>query len=292
MKNAIDLRIVLREKLPALSGKEKQLARYILEHPDQAVGMSIGELAQASGVSASTIVRFCRGLDYSGYKEFSRSLLAKVSLPETDDEFDNIKEGDDAVTVLHNIGISSIRAIQETMQILSADPLEKAVELLLRARRIDLYGMGSSGVVAHDAAMKFARLRKAVVSYQSISDQLLSALTMTPEDVAIIISYTGNTLGILELIRHLKSQGVPVISITRYGQNPTSDLADIALHTCSNETLKRSGAMSSRIAQMVVLDTLYAACCSRDFSTVRRYLKESSNALLWLHGNGTDDRML
>ena len=285
MTNLLGCRLRIREILPNLSNKESHLATYILENSEQATGLSIDELAQASGVSASTVVRFCRSLNYAGYKDFSRSLFSDVTLSEPDNSFENIKPGDSALTVLHNISQSSIQAIQETVQVLSADPLEEAVDLLLRARRLDLYGMGSSGLVASDAAMKLVRLRKAVSSFQSISDQLLSALSLEPQDAAIIISYTGNTNGILEVARCLKKNHVPIISITRYGSNALSELADIRLHSCSSETLLRGGAMSSRIAQMIVVDTLYAACCSRDFDNIREHLEESRQVLLRLHGS-------
>ncbi len=269
----------IREALHALSPKEMRLANYILAQPEAAVNLPIDRLAADSGVSASTVNRLCKSLHYTGYKEFCRGLYSDLTAPQDASEFEDIHPGDDAALVMKNICLSSIRAIENTIAITDPADLQAAVDAMCAAPRIDFYGMGTSGLVALDACSKFLHCGKITFAYTSPHDQILTALTLGKDDVAVMISYSGETTDILNLARDIKRVGTKLISLTRYGKNPLSELADVRLYSSSTETLLRSGAMSSRIAQLSVIDTLYAAVCSRDFSNVKQHLEMTRKAV-------------
>ena len=273
----------IRETLHALSPKEQQLARFILGQPEIAVDMQIEELAAACSVSFSTVIRMCKSLNYAGFKEFCRTLYSDLSSSQEDSHFEDIHPGDEPDAVMRNICLSSIQAIEQTMAIADLRELERAVDLLCRAQRVDFYGVGSSGLAAMDAGSKFSRIRKTCIAHADPHSQILTALTMRPEDVAVLISYSGETNDILNLAREIKKIGTTIITLTRYGKNSLSSMADICLYSSSTETLLRSGAMSSRIAQLCVIDTLYAAVCSRIFNEVKPYLEQSRAATGRMH---------
>ena len=273
----------IRETLHALSPKEQQLARFILDQPEIAVDMQIEELAAACSVSVSTVIRMCKSLSYAGYKEFCRALYSDLAPSREESRFEDIHPGDEPDAVMRNICLSSIQAIEQTMAIADLRELERAVDLLCRAQRVDFYGVGSSGLAAMDAGSKFSRIRKTCIAHADPHSQILTALTMRPEDVAVLISYSGETNDILNLAREIKKIGTTIITLTRYGKNSLSSMADICLYSSSTETLLRSGAMSSRIAQLCVIDTLYAAVCSRIFNEVKPYLEQSRVATSRMH---------
>lgn len=273
----------IRETMHALSPKEQQLARFILGQPEIAVDMQIEELAAACSVSVSTVVRMCKSLNYAGFKEFCRTLYSDLSSSQEDSHFEDIHPGDEPDAVMRNICLSSIQAIEQTMAIIDRQELERAVDLLCRAQRVDFYGMGTSGLAAMDAGNKFSRIRKISIAHADPHNQILTALTLRPEDVAVLISYSGETNDILNLAREIKKIGTTIITLTRYGKNSLSSMADICLYSSSTETLLRSGAMSSRIAQLCVIDTLYAAVCSRIFNEVKPYLEQSRAATGRMH---------
>ena len=191
---------------------------------------------------------------------------------------------------MRNIFMSSIKAIENTFAIMDVAALEAAVDKLCAARRIDFYGLGASGFVALDASNKFQRCDKLAIAHMDTHSQLLSALTLRPEDVAVLISYSGDTTDMLNLARQIREQGTTIISLTRYGKNPLSEMADIRLYSSSTETLLRSGAMSSRIAQLAVIDTLYAAMCSKAFDEVKPPLEKSRMATMRLHQSGEKEK--
>ena len=106
-----------------------------------------------------------------------------------------------------------------------------------------------------------------------------------PKDIAVLISYSGETTDILNLARLIRSRGSSIISLTRYGKNALSETADIRLYSSSTETMLRIGPMSSRIAQLTVIDILYASVCSKIFDSAKSHLELSGKATRVLHQN-------
>ena len=280
----------IREALHALTPKERHLATYLLDNADQVINMSLDELSVASETSISTIVRLCKTLGYSGFKELCRSLYSDITSPTAEGDFEDITPGDEPEAVMTNICQCNIRAIENTLAILDKAAPRQAVERLCEASRIDFYGLGSSGLVAQDACSKFIRCGKRVCSYTDAHSQMLSAVTLKEGDVAVLISYSGETTDILNLARQIRTSGATIITLTRYGKNTLSELANIRLCSSSTETLFRIGPMSSRIAQLTVVDILYAAVCSRSFDEVKRYLELSRTASIRMHQNQTESR--
>lgn len=280
----------IKETLHALSPKERRLAQFIIDQPESAVEMQIDEIAAACDVSVSTVMRLCKSLNYTGYKDLCRNLYSALPAASMDAGFEDIHPGDEPGTVLRNVCLGNIKAIENTAAINDIGEIERAVALLSDARRIDFYGMGNSGFVAIDAASKFLRIDKVAGAGTNSFQQLLMTLTFKPGDAAVVISYSGETTDIVALAREIRAQGVPIISITRYGKNALSDLADIRLYSSSSETLLRSSAMSSRIAQLTVIDVLFAAVCSRNFDKVKPHLEKMRVAVSRLHSPASGER--
>ena len=264
----------IQEMAETLSPKEQLIGQYIAANPNTVVNMSIEELATACGVSTATVVRLCKTLHFSGFKDLCRNLCCDLSIV-SDENFEDIRPGDDLETVVHNICVSSIRAIENTMAVTTNDALQQAVDALCKAERIDFYGVGTSGLVALDAAGKFARINKLVVSHADPHNQMLFATTLKENDVAVLISYSGETTDMLNLAREIQKQGTTIITLTKYSKNSLAALADINLYCVSTETLHRSGAMSSRIAQFTMIDILYASVCTRSFEEIKPHLDRS-----------------
>ena len=125
--------------------------------------------------------------------------------------------------------------------------------------------MGASLVAAKDAYLKFLRLNKMCVINEDWHAQLVQARNATAEDVAIVISYSGATVEAIECMKALREKKCPIIAITRFVQSPVSELADYKLYTAANESLFRSGAMSSRMSQLNVVDILYTALANGEY---------------------------
>ncbi|GHU77936.1 putative HTH-type transcriptional regulator [Clostridia bacterium] len=247
----------LRENKHAFSPKEQRLANLILDNPAAVADMQLEAFAAACSVSISTVVRFCKSLNFTGFKDLCRTIYSESQVKMSEEYApEDIRPGDAPIQVMHTICANSIQAIENTMAILEQDQLEAAVDAMCAAHRIDFYGMGASGLAALDAAVKFIRIQKVSFGCSDRHNQILTALSLGRADAAVLISYTGETSDMLSLAKEIRGSGATIISLTRYGKNPLADLADIRLYSSSTETLLRSGAMSSRIAQLCVIDIL------------------------------------
>ena len=266
----------LREMLSSLSPKERQVASYVLECPEKVVNMTIEEIATQSGTSASAVVRLCKSMGYSGYKELCRMLSSDLTARSNAISYQEITPGDQSDAVFRNICLSNMKAIENTMNMLDAEKFEQAVQLLCRAKRVDFYGVGTSALVALDAHNKFLRTGKMVMANADYHVQLLSAASLKKNDVAVLISYSGETYDIIRMASLVKRTGCKLIAITSYTKNSLSKFADVILYTVSAETMIRSGAISSRIAQLTIIDALYTAVCSNMYDSVKSQLDKTS----------------
>lgn len=266
----------IRESLDGLTKKERLVAEYVLQFPREVPEKSIEELAVACSTSPSSVIRFCKKLGYAGYKDFCRLLTADTSA-NRDEEivYKDVRPGDSLPSIAKSVAMSNVTAIESSLQILSSEQLEKAVDAVSRADRVDFYGVGSSCLVALDAHNKFLRINKISNANLDAHVQILCATTLKKGDVAVFISYSGETRDILTIAEVAKKTSATIIAVTKYGRNSLSAQADIRLSTFSTENLIRSGAMSSRISQLTIIDILYTAVASKNYSTVKPFLDKS-----------------
>lgn len=264
MSNAL---LRLRERYQTFSNTEREVAGSILAEPKLVVDMSIHDLAKHTFSSASTIVRLCTRLGYSGYKEFRRAVTYELALRDQSMkmELKEISRSDSLEEIIDKVTYMNMVSLEETKTLLNVKDLRACVELLKNARVIYLFGMGASFCAAKDAYLKFLRMNKLCVINEDWHSQLLQARNASKEDLALIFSYSGATVEIIECMKALKESGTPSIAITRCVESPVSKLADISLYTSANESLFRSGAMPSRMSQLNVVDILYTALANKDY---------------------------
>lgn len=260
-----------------MNNSDRKIAEYILSHTEQVARMNIQELAKASFTSPSTIYRMCCNLGFQGYKEFKQSLIFDVTMHKRDHKRENtdIDREDSIDRIIEKVTYKNIVSIEDTKNLMDPQNVEKCVKLLADARVILMYGIGASFGVARDAYLKFLRLNKPCTINEDWHSQLLTAKNSRPEDVGIVISYSGETVEILECMKEMRKNGTPIIAITRFVSSPVSKLADYTLYTADNESLFRSGAMSSRICQLNVIDILYTIYAYRQYEDTSAQLAKT-----------------
>lgn len=266
----------LNELMHSLTPKEQQVASFIIEYPAEVINMSIDELASACGTSTSSVVRLCKSANYSGYKELCRVLSTDLVLNQSETiTYNDIRPGDSTESIINNVCMSNIKSIENTMSLINLQDLEQAINVIQKAKRVDFYGIGTSGNVAMDAYNKFMRINKVSMSSADPHNQILSASSLEKGDVAVLISYTGDTKDILETASIAQKTEATIISITRYSKNPLTERADICLYSSSSEPLVRSGAMGSRIGQLTIIDILYTSIVSHNYDVLKSHLDKT-----------------
>ena len=281
----------LKELMPSFSPKEQNIARYIIDFPNEVVQLSIKELAEICRTSVSSVVRLCKSAGYSGYKELCRTLSADMALIQQETVvYSDVRPGDTVSSIINSVCSCNMKSIENTKTVLSVEDVEKAVSCLCQASRIDFYAVGATGIVAIDAHNKFVRIHKSSMSSTDPHEQVLYAKSLKKGDAAVFFSYSGDTRDLLETADIVQKTGATMLSITRYNKNPLAQKADIALYCSSPDALIRSGVMSQRIGLLTVVDILYTAVVSQTYDQVHYALDQTRLVSAHKHINmqGTD----
>jgi len=247
----------LKSALSTLPPAARRLASTIVEQPNAVIEMSVGDLAKAARVSEGSVIGLCQQIGAKGFPELKIAIAREIG---TSRELlhEDIVRSDGTTEVIAKIAASHRTAIEDTMKVLDADDVDRAVKYLRNARRIEFYGIGTSAPIAEDAAYRFLRLGLDARAMVDSHSQAVSAAFTGPEVATITISHSGRTRETLLATRLAKSAGARTICVTNFGKSPLLRLCDVALFTAATEARYRMEAMASRVAQLVVIDTLYA----------------------------------
>ncbi|MCM3145680.1 MurR/RpiR family transcriptional regulator [Brevibacillus sp. MER 51] len=271
--------VSLQAILDQLKPSERKVADYILAHPEDVVKLSVQKLAEYSGVSEATIIRLARSLNMKGYQELKLRVAGDLTKQTAIGSYQEIMMEGSVESIMQAVSWNNIQSIQDTLSVLSNEEVKKAVDVLSVARKIDVYGVGASAVIADDIRQKFSRINLWCEAYSDFHAQLTSAVTLTEKDAVIGISYSGQTEDIIQSLTEAKQQGATIITLTKLGPSPVAELANIRLFTSSVEKSIRSGAMASRIAQLNVIDILFITMISRMQEQVIPLLEKSRLAV-------------
>lgn len=281
--------IGIKESMESLKPMEQKVAQYILEHPETVVNASVQKVAELAGVSEATIIRLARSLHLKGFQELKLRIaadLAKASIPADRTSYQEIQIGGAVQDLIQSISHNNMLSIQDTLTVLSPKDVERAIDCLSKARRVYFFGVGASAVIAQDFKQKLSRINRWCEAAPDFDSQATLAANMTEEDVAFGISYSGQTENIIQSLQIAKASGATIISLTKFGNNPVAEMADIRLFTSSLEQSIRSGAMASRIAQLNVIDILYVGIASRTYDESIQALEKTRKAVSGSKRNG------
>ncbi|CAM3620285.1 MurR/RpiR family transcriptional regulator [Marinicrinis lubricantis] len=268
----------LREVFDTLTPSERKAASYILQNPGEMIELSVAELAAKSGSSQAAIIRLCKAMGMKGYQDLKLKVAGDLQENESIG-YQDIRPNDSIASIIQSVSANNIQSIRDTLKILDAEMVGRAVEALDQAKKIYFFGLGASNLIAMDAQQKLLRINKFSFTFSDPHVQLTSAVTLTPEDAAVCISYSGETKEVIQAAKIARENDCRTISITKYGESTLSKLVDIPLFTSSTENEIRSGAMSSRITQLNVIDILYLGVASHSYEQSVKYLEQTRRAI-------------
>lgn len=245
----------IRFSFKSMGPAEKKIAQYLLEHTGEIIDVSISELAVRCGCGDATVVRFSRRLGLDGYQELKLRIAAELNASSSIGT--EIQKDDSCFDIFQKRITDITDSLRNTESVLDPEQLEKAAQVIMNAHRIVTFGLGNSAAIAQDAAHKFLRLGLASQACSDNHMQAIVASHLKRGSVAIGISHSGASKDIVEALRLCKVCGATTICITNHGSSPIVECSDIALFTKSEETKHSILAMSSRIAQLAIFDSIY-----------------------------------
>lgn len=268
----------LKQNYLRLTPKEKVVADYILDNPQNLIDLSVKELAENSNSSTGAVIRLFKKLNYESYNKMKLDMV-KSDLKEEEISSFIINEGD-SITVmakkLENIIHETVSAVVNTCNF---NKLESLVVKLQKAESIYLFGIGSSAIIAMDLQSKLIRLNKKVFFHQDSHTQISSSVFANENDVVIAFSYSGQTKEVNLAVKNAKENGAFIIGVTKSASSLFADLCDHVFYLPNNEGEFRLGAVKSRYAEFVVSDLLYFIIAQKDFEQTKQYIIKTRNAV-------------
>lgn len=238
---------------PSLSKSEKKVADFILAQKEDMIYLTLQEIAKEVVVGEATILRFCRKIGYSGFQSMKLAIAEAVA--ELKDNSEHHGQQSFIETVTNNIH----RIIDKNYDKIKLEDLQETAKCINLAKRVFIYGIGSSGNIALDMQSRFLRLGKPVYPVTDSHYQLMNSAIMDEQDLIIAFSLTGSTEEIVDSISLAKTNKAKIIAVTNYILSPLANLADIVILTAGKESPIDGGSISAMVSQLYIVDLICTA---------------------------------
>lgn len=268
----------IKEARSMLTDTDAKIADYVLEHSDEILNDSVQVLAKKTETSPSAVIRFSKRLGFSGFSELKVE-LAKEYNGSIENFTEQIKEEDSVHTLIQKTKVMNLEVVEQTYHLINEATLEKGIEAMKNASCIYLFGIGASSMVCDDLLNKLFRIGKNAVHHLDSHFQTISAANITPQDVAIGISYSGETKEVVTAMKYAKQQGAITIGITQLKKSPLSRYCDLFLYLPTEEKELRIGAISSRLASFILTDLLYLGIAKENLKETNRSLVKTRSII-------------
>ena len=269
---------IITDALPGLNKSETKVAQVILADPDTATSSSIATLAKKASVSEPSVNRFCKRFNATGFPDFklklAKSLVSGIRFVNR-----NVNPDDDVTSYTPKIFDSTINDLALVRDKISHTVVNSVVDKLIQAKRIYFFGLGTSGSVARDAENKFFRFNLPVSYHDDVLMMRMLASTGTTGDVFFVISHTGRTKEIIDVVQIARENGATIIALTSPG-SPLAAISSISLDVDVPENTDEYMPMTSRIVHLVILDVLATGFTLRRGPDFLPHLEKIKNSLL------------
>lgn len=252
------------------SESEKEIAKYILNHGEAVLSMSVKELAKHTYTSPATIVRLCKKIGLEGYNDFKIKYSAELQydLQHTNriDVNFPFQKDDSHPLICHKLASLSQEVIADTVKLIDFNQLHQIVDLIYHYPTIDIYGSGNSLLAAMSFQHKMMRISRDVNLRVLHGEQIFMSYNTNPDRIGMIISYSGETNEVIQIAQTLKEKKTPLIVLTSIGDNRLSHYADYILNIGSREKIfTKIAPFASQISMEYLLNVIFSCLFQKDY---------------------------
>lgn len=266
----------------SLTKTEKKIANAILSQPDLLSQCSLSEVAERLDVGEATFIRFCRTLGFKGYTDFKLDLAIELATQEKESNAlleTDVAETDTAKEIAIKLQASLHNVISETINLLDFEVLEKVVAELRKAKRIFLFGVGSSGLTAEDAKHKLMRIGLQTDSVTNNHFMYMQAALLKKGDVVLGISHSGASEETTKALRIARENSAVCIAITHNLRSPITEVADYVLVNGNRQGHMQGDSIGTKMAQLFILDLIYALLVKAEPNKAMQQKQKTLNVL-------------
>lgn len=270
----------IRQNYESFTEGEKRIADYLLNKNDEIIEMSAKEIGDVTNTSAPTVVRFSKKLGFNSLNEMKIKLSISLTNDKNKEEFEYLDRDLSTKSIISGVKQSIHTIIDETVNLINECELDKAIDLLSKAKNIYVFSVGVSNLVGLDLYYKMSRINKRCIAHSDTHLQITSSALMEEGDVAVAISYSGDTKEVILCAENAKKNNIPLIVITKASiNNRLEEYSDVTLHVPFVEKSLREGAMTSRISQLAIIDMLFLGIARSNIKDVEEKLLVTRDAV-------------
>ena len=267
----------------SLTKTEKKIAKTILSNPQLLNQASLSAIAVDLDVGEATFIRFCRTLGFKGFTDFKMDLaieLATQDKSETTLLDTDVTVEDSAQNIALKLQAVINNVITETMNLLDFKELEKVVKAFRQAKRIFLFGVGSSGITAEDAKNKFMRIGLQMDAATNNHFMYMQASLMQKGDVVMGISHSGYSQETTHALGIAHKAGATTIALTHNLRSPITRVADLVLINGHRQGQMQGDSIGTKIALLFVLDLFFALIVQAEEEKATKTKQKTLNVIL------------
>lgn len=275
---------LINSRMHSFTKSEKKIAEYILNSKKSDITrMTISELASNSGVSEATIVRYVKKIGFESFQDFKLNLV--LDNGEEDDILEEekdvtISKGDTSQEILRKTKLGFLQSIENTDAIIDMNNFLQAVNFIRSAKKIEIYGVGSSSAVGKILQYKLTRLGFPAYSIEDPHMQAISAATLGLGDLAFGVSQSGSTKDTVDSLAIAKKHGATTICLTEHVNSPITKYADVVLEIYSGENPVKTSAGRSILVQVFAVELLSGLLYSTEYEKAIKVGKETASAVV------------
>ena len=263
----------------SLTETEQKIASYILQFPRKSVNMTAKELASACDTVPSAVNRMCKSIGVEGYAKLKICLASEAvqeQCSKTNIPFDR---KDSPEIIFNKVFNSGINTLKSTYQMLDFSTVKTIAEKLASAKRIFVFGVGTSSVIAVDAAYRLSQLNLQAYAYTDILQMGVMAKNMKEGDVAFGISHSGMTKAVVDTMRCARQAGATTIALSSFTKSFLYNESDYSVSVYADEKNYPVEAVSARVAHLCVIDALMLTIASFNYDDYSKHISLRNAAL-------------
>ncbi len=269
----------IRGAYSSFHGNYIRIADCILQNPGLLICDKVSGVAKACKCDNAQIIRFCQKLGFKGFSDMKRAISQDLIPLQSAVDIDSFNKGSGFGCLLKNFRKDYQQTVNDTLAVCNEKSIQQAIDMIKKARKIMLCGLGASGIVCEDLQMKLIHMGYPAFYHSKPTTNKMLCSLLEKNDLMIVISFRGENSEIINYANTAKNNGCTVVAVTNYSNSPLAELSDIILLTSSEEDDFRIGAMTSRLSQLIIVDILSVMLALKDIKKTERNVAKTYTVL-------------
>lgn len=264
-----------------LTTAERKIATYVIESPQEVTGLTVHQLAEKCGVASSAVIRFCKTIQLQGFSELKLELARELGSKreEQKNTLPAVEHESGTEGVVRKVFQAGMDTLQDTLDKLDFSKIEKMSEVLVKAKHIFLFGLGTSSTVVLDAQYRLSQLGLWATACTDILLMGVTGANLEEGDVVLAISHSGRTKAVVDAVRLAKKKGATVLAITSFTDSFLYKESDVAATVFADEVTYPVEAVSARVAHICMVDSLAMLLATHNYDSFAQHIKSRNDVL-------------